>query len=291
MIYELGQANRLGNRSSNQDRFAAIETEEGVLLALGDGMGGQASGDVAAQMLVDTARRLYLEAPRPIAEPAAFLGDILRQAHAAIEAFGDSQRPPTSPGTTGVLCLVQENEATWAHVGDSRFYLFHDCLPLYRTTDHSYVEMLYQRGDISLRELERHPRRNQITQCLGGGLREPLEPELSNSVVLHEKDILLLCSDGLWGSIDEAVMGRMLCHASNLDDTVNTIAEQAEQLSYPRSDNISAIALRMVAVSDDGKHYNHETTELPPAPPLDPLQSAIADIEEVIRRYEDEIKK
>ncbi len=291
MIYELGQANRLGNRSSNQDRFAAIETEEGVLRALADGMGGQASGDVAAQMLVDTAQQLYLEAPRPIAEPAAFLDRILREAHNAIVAFGERQQPPTTPGTTGVLCLVQENEATWAHVGDSRFYLFHDCLPLYRTTDHSYVEMLYRKGEISRREQENHPRRNQITQCLGGGLLEPLEPELSKSVPLHRQDVLLLCSDGLWSAIDEAVMGRMLCHASNLDATVNTIAEQAEQLSYPRSDNISALGLRMVDVSDDGRHHNHESVEAAPQKPVDPLQSAIADIEEVIRRYEDEIKK
>ena len=59
MQYEIGQANLLGNRHSNQDRFKAIETEHGVLLVLGDGMGGQASGEVAAQILIDTADEIF----------------------------------------------------------------------------------------------------------------------------------------------------------------------------------------------------------------------------------------
>lgn len=291
MIYELGQANRLGNRETNQDRFAAIETDEGVLLVLGDGMGGQAFGEVAAQILVDTARKHYKNARRPIKEPKPFLDKILRTAHQNIVEFGEQQMPPVTPGTTGVLCLVQDNQAVWAHVGDSRLYLFQNGLPIYRTTDHSFVEMLYQKGEISRREQESHPKRNQITQCLGGGLVEEPEPTISNTVSMHVEDVILICTDGLWGPMDDAVIGNLLCRPGNLDDIINGMAQEAEQLSYPNSDNISVLALRLLSTSGGSKVTTEEKRGSNARDSDDPLQSAIAEIEAVIKQYEGEIEK
>lgn len=291
MIYELGQVNRLGNRDSNQDRFQAIETDEGVLLVLGDGMGGQAFGEKAAQILVDTAQQHYLDAQRPIKEPKPFLDRILRSAHKAIVDFGERQRPAATPGTTGVLCLVQNNQAVWAHVGDSRLYLFQNGLPIYRTTDHSLVEMLYQKGEISRRQQDTHPKRNQVTQCLGGGLIEEPEPTISNVVAIRVEDVLLLCTDGLWGPMDDAVMGRLLCRPGNLDDIINGMAEQAEQLSYPHSDNISILALRLLSTAGGRKETLAQPQRKTARRIDDPLESAIADIEAVIREYEGEFNK
>lgn len=290
MIYELGQANRLGNRHTNQDRFRAIETDEGVLLVLGDGMGGQARGEVAAQILIDIAEQHYLEATRPIDDARGFLANILRSAHLAIIEYGQKQTPVSTPGTTAVLCLLQQNRAVWAHVGDSRCYLFQNGLPLYRTTDHSFVELLYQKGAISRREQESHPQRNQITQCLGGGLQEALQPAISQPVTLHQDDVILLCSDGLWGPLDDALMGKMLCQPGSLDDVINDMAEQAERLSYPHSDNISALALKMLSTRTvRTKDDSAQVTQGPAGD--DPLQSAIAEIEAVIKQYEGELKK
>jgi len=295
MIYELGQANRLGNRNTNQDRFQAIETDEGVLLVLGDGMGGQARGEVAAQILVDTAKEHYLNAARPVKDPKRFLDKILRTAHHAVVTYGQKQTPPISPGTTGVLCLVQSGIATWAHVGDSRLYLFQDGLPIYRTTDHSFVEMLYQKGEISRREQDTHPKRNQVTSCLGGGLIEEPEPALGNPVTMNVEDVLLLCTDGLWGPMDDAVMGRLLCRPGNLDDIINAMAEEAEQLSYPHSDNISCLALRLLSTAgsaiDDADQKQKQKQNIKVSSSGDPLESAIADIEAVIREYERELDK
>ncbi len=291
MIYELGQANRLGNRETNQDRFAAIETDEGVLLVLGDGMGGQARGEMAAQILVDTAKKYYKNAKRPIKEPKPFLDKVLRAAHQAIVDYGELQSPPITPGSTGVLCLLQESQAVWAHVGDSRLYLFQNGLPIYRTTDHSLVELLYQKGEISRREQETHPKRNQITQCLGGGLMEEPEPTVSNPVSMHVEDIILICTDGLWGPMDDAVMGNLLCRPGNLDDIINTMAQEAEQLSYPNSDNISVLALRLLSTAGKNKPKTSAQQDKKAQAGDDPLESAIADIEAIIKQYEGEIKK
>lgn len=290
MRYEIGQVNRLGNRSSNQDRFTAIETDEGVLLVLGDGMGGQAFGEVAAQTLVECARDAYLQAARPVANPKTFLGAVIKHAHLQIVAFGQRQKPPVTPGTTAVLCLVQQGEATWAHVGDSRLYIYQRGLPLYRTTDHSYVEQLFQKGEISRWEQDIHPQRNQITQCLGCR-RELPKVSFSNTVMLKPMDVVMLCSDGLWGPLDDAQMGTMLESGKPLEDTLNELAEKAEKLSYPRSDNISVLAMRFLSAEGDQgigevkRESQHRDRR------HDSLAEAIAQIEEVIREYEAEIDK
>ncbi len=290
MKYEIGQVNRLGNRSINQDRFSSVETREGVLLVLGDGMGGQAYGEVAAQLLIDTATNAYLAAPRPIEDPQTFLQELLLKAHKAIITFGKQQQPPATPGTTAVLCLIQDGQALWAHVGDSRLYIFQQGLPLYRTTDHSYVEHLYQQGAISRREQDNHPKRNQITQCIGCR-NTPPEVSFSNTITLKPDDIVLMCSDGLWGPLDDAQMGAQLTAAAPLDDLLNQMAEKAERLSYPRCDNISGLALRYISNETDKAQQEEAASEGNSDDAADELESAIAKIEEVIREYEQEIKR
>jgi serine/threonine protein phosphatase PrpC len=290
MKYEIGQVNRLGNRNSNQDRFLALESDEGVLLVLGDGMGGQACGEVAAQILIETAECAYHNAIRPVEAPKEFLSEIIAKAHQEIVSFGQRQEPPITPGTTCVICLVQEGQAVWAHVGDSRLYIFQQGLPLYRTTDHSYVEQLYQTGAISRWEQDNHPKRNQITRCLGCRPAPP-EVSLSNVVALKSGDIILLCSDGLWGPLDDAQMGSQLHDGEPLDDLLNEMAEKAERLSYPRSDNISGLALRFISGESPETAQLGEARNAAPAGEGDELESAIAKIEEVIREYEKEIDK
>lgn len=288
MQYEIGQANRLGNRHNNQDRFKAIETEHGVLLVLGDGMGGSASGEVAAQMLVDTAEELYLAQGELVRDFPHLFRAIILTAHHRILDWGARQSPPVTPGSTAVLCLLQEGYAFWAHVGDSRLYVFHKGLPIYRTVDHSYVEQLYQKGRISRSEQESHPGRNMITQCIGC---QQVEPEISFAKPVHlkERDVLLLCSDGLWSPLDDAQMGTIL-EAHPLQESLDLMAEQAERNSYPRSDNISVIALRFIS-------HNKPASARPAARSAsriqaaseDPVLSAIAQIEEILKEYEQEI--
>lgn len=288
MHYEIGQANRLGNRHSNQDRFKAIESEYGVLLVLGDGMGGQASGEVAAQMLVDTAEELYLAQRAPVRDYPRLFRTIILTAHYRILEWGARQSPPVTPGSTAVLCLLQEGYAFWAHVGDSRLYVFHRGLPIYRTTDHSYVEHLYQKGRISRSEQESHPGRNMITQCIGCQQAEP-EITFAKPVLLKESDVLLLCSDGLWAPLDDAQMGSML-EARPLQQALDAMAEQAERNSYPRSDNISVIALRFLSNESAAQaHSPAKGAARKQSANQDPVLSAIAQIEEIIKEYEQEL--
>lgn len=295
MEYEIGSANHLGNRNSNQDRFAVVETEEGVMLVLADGMGGHAGGEIAAQTLVDIARESYLNAVRPLAQPGRFLAEIIIKTHDTLLSLAAARGLSDIPGTTAVLCLIQRGHMEWVHVGDSRLYLFREGVPVFRTIDHSYVEQLYKQGVISRAEQDSHPRRNHVTQCIGCLPQVP-EPEVGKSKPLREGDIILLCSDGLWSALDDAQLGALL-DGPSLDDTLENMAQRAEQLSYPRSDNISVVAIRLISLQEQAV----SRAAAKPKPVVsaarqrqlddEKLKSAIEQIEEALRTYGDELKR
>lgn len=285
MQVEIGRTSRLGNREINQDRLAAFVKEEGIVLVLGDGLGGRPGGEIAAQALMDTIETELEMHPLPAEDPPRFLHELLRRAHRSVLMTGHEQDPPLAPGTTAVLCLVQNGKAWWAHVGDSRLYLFRDGLPIYRTQDHSYVEQLYQEGLIPLSKRQGHPMRNFVTQCIGLNPGEP-EVSVSNSIALQQGDVLLLCSDGFWEPLDDALIGSSL-DSGNLRDVIDKLAEQAEQYSYPHSDNTSAIAARIVSLQQLHKKPQNASRQHSDVRTLD---GAIKEIERAIRRYEDEMK-
>ncbi len=290
MQIELGRTSRLGNRSVNQDRIEIIETPAGVVLVLGDGLGGKPGGDLAAQTLVDTISEELALNPLPAEEPEAFLKELLRRAHYKILFAGQDQQPPLQPGTTAVICLIQNSTVWWAHAGDSRLYLFRNGLPLYRTTDHSYVEQLYQEGRISLKKLHSHPMRNYVTQCLGLSNHDP-KIATSKGVAIKEGDVLLLCSDGFWEPLGDAQMGPLL-DQSKLNLALNDLAERAEAASYPKSDNATAVALRIISLQQIQPPAPQGQADGQPAPANSetPLDSAIEEIQRAIREYDGEMK-
>ncbi|MCW9024706.1 MAG: serine/threonine-protein phosphatase [Gammaproteobacteria bacterium] len=290
MQFEFGRTSRLGNRVINQDRIEIIEGNDSVVLVLGDGLGGKPGGELAAQTLVDTISNELDLNPLPAEEPEAFLRELLRRAHQNILINGRAQTPPVEPGTTAVICLVQNGKAWWAHAGDSRLYLFRDGLPLYRTTDHSYVEQLYQEGRISLKKINKHPMRNYVTQCIGLSNNVP-EITVSNGVEVKERDIILLCSDGFWEPLGDAQMGPALEHP--LDDALNALAESAESASYPKSDNATSVALRVTSLQllkATPPKQQRQKQAAGHAYPADNLDDAIDEIQRAIRDYEYEMK-
>ncbi len=291
MQFEFGRTSRLGNRPVNQDRTEIIEGPAGVVLVLGDGLGGKPGGDLAAQTLVDTVSEELALHPLPAEKPRAFLKELLRRAHHKILMTGRDHKPPLLPGTTAVICLIQKGMAWWAHAGDSRLYLYRHGLSLYRTTDHSYVEQLYQEGRIPLKKLQRHPMRNYVTQCLGLSAHD-LQVTISEGVAIKEGDVLLLCSDGFWDPLDEAQIGRLL-DQKKLNSALDDLAECAEAASYPKSDNATAVAIRIVSLQQlqpsrrrSKPDREKQRTNIEESP----LDSAIEEIQRAIREYGYEMK-
>ncbi|MES9964398.1 MAG: protein phosphatase 2C domain-containing protein [Candidatus Sedimenticola sp. 20ELBAFRAG] len=284
--HQMAEMSLTGDRKRNQDRCSIAESNESVLLTVADGMGGHPRGEAAAQIVTETCSSYFQRTPHPILSPGSFLTRIMQKAHEDIVAFGYENDPPIDPRTTAVIALIQDSMAYWAHAGDSRLYIFRKGRLVTRTTDHSYVERLRQQGVISSSELESHPQRNYVTRCLGGTLSLP-EVELGKHSV-EPGDILLLCSDGLWGSIDKDLMCEALFGDMSLADATQALANEAAQRAFPDSDNVTLLTMRV------GESAKPVVTSAPPkarpAKKKDELGEAIANLQDAINSFESEVK-
>lgn len=241
MRFSIFQDSALGARSVNQDRMGYCFTRDSLLMLVADGMGGHLRGEVAAQMTMQTAASVFQRAARPaLVDPIGFLDSALRQAHREILQYQRLHGLPEAPRTTVIACVVQGGKAWWAHAGDSRLYRVRDGVLLERTRDHSKVESLLALGLLQPHEAEQHPERNKVLNCLGS----PFEPtiEISGGVELLPGDRLLLCSDGLWSCIAEAMLCRRLC-AGPVDAVVPELVQEAVIAGGRAADNTTALAM------------------------------------------------
>ena len=147
MNVETAQSTRQGNRNDNQDRASIVVTDTRILLTVADGMGGHIGGDVAAEAAIDAMVRCFKrQRGNSIRDAGDFMRESIAEAHEAVVMLGSALSPELRPRTTITVCLVADNCATWAHVGDSRIYLLRDRKVVTRTRDHSAVELLVQQG-------------------------------------------------------------------------------------------------------------------------------------------------
>lgn len=245
MRFEHAAVSLLGGREENQDRVAARVEDGAAFIAVIDGMGGHADGAGAAE----TARRVleaeFESASRPLLDPPGFMHLALGRAHREIAGLGFALPNEHRPRATAAVCLVQEGIAWWGHLGDSRLYLFRDGAVVRRTRDHSHVELLLQEGLISEAQAQVHPMRNFVESCLGGSLVLP-EMEIGRLLRVQPGDVLLACSDGLWGCMPERELGAALCSREPLEDVLQALSQVAVERAGPASDNTSAAALRVL---------------------------------------------
>lgn len=266
MKYQVEKTSRLGNRVVNEDRIGVAENKEAVLLVLADGMGGYRGGQIAAKALVNRMLRQFKRSQFPLEDPKAYLKDLVADAHLAVIRAGAEQYPPIEPRTTCVVCLIQGNQAWWAHVGDSRLYLFRSGEPFTRTTDHSKMAEMQRKGKLSAEEMASHPKRHMVTRCVGYQKLPPI-PAISDSITLEKYDMLLLCSDGFWNPLTDQNMADNLTQYS-LAKAVERLAYQAEFRSYPEADNISVIVLRWISDETTDEAIGEESLEKPIADEL-----------------------
>jgi len=236
----------LGMRESNQDRVGIEVAEGGALLIACDGMGGHAEGERAAQIAHEVIGARFRAASPPLLDPLGFLHLALGAAHQQIVRIGVDMPLDNRPRATIALCLVQRQSAYFAHVGDSRTYLLRHGKVVARTRDHSHVEVLVREGVILADQAQHHPMRNYVESCLGG---EPLLPEmdLSTRQALLAGDVLLVCTDGLWAHLDDAIIaGAFAAGETPLLEALQALGARAVAGGGPSADNTSAVALRFL---------------------------------------------
>jgi serine/threonine protein phosphatase PrpC len=205
-------------------------------------MGGHHYGEIAAQIAVQTLADNFQREARPtLVDPFRFLQKGMTNAHHAILDFAERHRLADAPRTTCVACLVQDNVAYWAHAGDSRLFLMRGGKVVAQTRDHSRIRIMIEEGLLSEARAATHPDRNKIYSCLGSPT--PPEIEFSRKTPLNHGDILLLCTDGLWGEIHGNAMAQAL-KGSNIVHTVPMLLSQAEAKGGQHVDNLSVVAAR-----------------------------------------------
>jgi len=235
------QETRPGRRPYNQDRLGCWRTPESLLLVLADGMGGHAHGEVAAELTMRHIAAAFRRDARPrLANPDLFLFRAVGRSHGMLLREAMNLSLPDTPRTTVVACVVQDGHAFWSHVGDSRFYLLRKGQLHARTRDHTVVQELVDAGTLDEDAVRTHPERNRLLQCLGG--LQPPRVEPTSRARLERDDVLLLCSDGLWGPLTQRQLLEGLA-AGPLGEAVPRLAELAEERGGPGCDNISALVL------------------------------------------------
>ncbi len=235
MKFSVFQISRKGGREKNEDRMGYCYTRESGLFVLADGMGGHPEGEVAAQIALQTISALYQKEARPIVgDVTEFLATALTAAHHQIIRYASEKGMLDTPRTTLVAAVVQAGSATWVHCGDSRLYVVRDSELLTRTRDHSYLEQ-QSAGVIRMDRINR----NILFTCLGS----PTKPvfDVTGPIVLQQADKVLLCSDGLWGSISDVDIVRHLSTQS-VSDAVPDLVELALRNGGDHSDNVTVIA-------------------------------------------------
>jgi serine/threonine protein phosphatase PrpC len=236
MKFSVFQVSRKGGRDKNEDRMGYCYTRESALFVLADGMGGHPEGEVAAQVALQTVSALFQKAARPVLPDAAtFLGSAFLEAHHQIIQYASEKGMLDTPRTTLVAAVVQSGCAWWAHCGDSRLYVVRDGQLLTRTRDHSFSE---QSGSGKFRV--DMVNRNILFTCLGSPSRPIFD--IAPTLQLMHSDRILLCSDGLWGSLPEATLVTELSRQP-VANAVPDLVEMALRKAGDRSDNVTALAM------------------------------------------------
>lgn len=220
-------------RQRNEDRFYA----KGPLLIVADGMGGYTGGEYASTMVVDTIVDVIERADIITVD---VLREAILEANRMVFEKSQSYKELEGMGTTAVVAYVKDDTLLWAHVGDSRLYIYDDTQLRRMTNDHSMVQELVNAGTITEAEVIHHPKRNMLTRAIG--VYDTVEVD-TGMVEVHEGERILLCSDGLSGYIEESRIEEILSEESS----ESRVLEDLVQLVYDAGarDNVTIILGRI----------------------------------------------
>ena len=217
-------------RKNNEDAITIIEPETFVVA---DGMGGQAAGEVASQMLIDVTTKYLSAVPAPFNEE--ILKNAIQKSNAAILSMAEDNPNYRGMGTTATILHIYNQRAFFAHVGDSRIYRLRNKNFEQLTQDHSYVEEMVRAGEITETEARVHPMKNVLTQAVG--VFEDIKIDTKNFPV-EIGDIFLLCTDGLTNMVSDEEISEILITAENPAENLIQSA-----LDYGGHDNVSVIVV------------------------------------------------
>ena len=242
MIHVWGITDKGAVRTQNQDCFYSREIESDlVTVMVCDGMGGHRAGNVASMLAVNVASA-YLESLTPEELAEVPNEHLVRGANLANEAvYRKAEQDPdcTGMGTTMVSAIVIDSKAYILNVGDSRAYHIGEDGIVKISRDHSVVEDMVYRGDITPEEARLHPQKNLITRALGGDMK--VEPDLYEKE-LKTGEFLLLCTDGLSNILTDQELLYEVLHGGTPESCCQRMLDLA--LSRGAPDNVTVVLIQ-----------------------------------------------
>jgi serine/threonine protein phosphatase PrpC len=239
-----------GDREYQQDQVAVLNHHRvnGCILAVvADGMGGRSGGRKASDQVMMTAKQLFERYAPETDDATALLKQLVQEAHIVIKltAISSEQEPHS---TVAAFLINPGGDCHWVHAGDSRIYHFHGNNLVKRTLDHSYVQTLVSRGEITEEEANVHPQSNILMGCLG----TEDDPQMDAHFIpqLRPGDILLACSDGIWHYFNSTELGSVLSSLSAREAS-EFLIEKARTRANGGGDNLSLVIMKLEPL--DGK--------------------------------------
>lgn len=226
-----------GKRPHNEDSYFVGTMDGRTVAAVSDGMGGHRAGEVASSLAIETLRTALGFAAGAI--EGKTLSDALVEANRVVFEKASNNDAMYGMGATLVCAAVFPDRFLAANVGDSRMYLLHNDSIRQITHDHSYVAELVRRGVITHEEARTHPRRNLITRAIGA------EPNVKVDLFADDwadGDTLLLCSDGLSGSLTDSEIAFILLAEPDPEKACDTLISRA--LQNGSTDNITVVLVK-----------------------------------------------
>jgi len=220
-------------RNANEDSLFT----KAPLFVVADGMGGAQAGEVASKAAVES-----FEHDLPAAPPLRVLEETIEAANRTIHELARKDPNLAGMGTTTTAAIVdlEAEEVAIGHVGDSRAYRFRGGKFEQLTRDHSLVEEMRRKGQLTDAQAEDHPQRSIITRALGP------EPEVQvdlQTVPAQDGDVFLICSDGLTTMLDDDDIARIVSRATSLSSAVRALVDEANRAGG--RDNITVVAFRL----------------------------------------------
>ena len=241
-----------GDREYQQDQVIVLSHERHngcVLAVIADGMGGRSGGRKASDQVMMTARQLFERYSPDTDDAVSMLKNMVEEAHIVIRltAVSAEQEPHS---TIAAFLINPRGDCYWVHAGDSRIYHFHGARMAFRTSDHSYVQALVDRGELTEAEANNHPHSNILVGCLG---TESDPPITAHAIAqLQPGDVLLACSDGVWHYFSPTELASVV-ESLTPREAPEFLIDKARSRARGGGDNLSLVVVKIEALAEEKK--------------------------------------
>jgi serine/threonine protein phosphatase PrpC len=239
-----------GDRDYQQDQVVLLPHPRYngcVLGVVADGMGGRSGGRKASDQVMMTARQLFERYSPDTDDAATMLRNLVEEAHIVIRltAISAEQEPHS---TVAAFLINPRGDCHWVHAGDSRIYHFQGGRLIHRTLDHSYVQALVDRGEITEAEANTHPHSNILVGCLGAESDPPAASHLISQ--LQPGDVILACSDGVWHYFSPNEIASVI-EALSPREATEFLIDKARTRARGGGDNLSLVVVKIEALVEE----------------------------------------